>query len=199
MDMHYLVTIPPWFFPRKLTQLSIASQPPGVYSVVTSSSHRITDTLAPDTVYRINTGAPLPTGTNTVIMVEDTHLAEEKDGEETKVELLASTDPGENVRAPGSDVKRGDLVLKKGDRIVSPGGEIGTLAFVGRREVSVVRKPVIAILSTGNEIVDLQRGNANENGNAEWGGIWDTNRPSLQAAMEGLGYKVVDLGIAPDV
>ena len=58
------------------------------------------------------------------------------------------------------------------------------------------RKPVVAILSTGNEIVDIHRP-VSLSGN-DWGGIWDTNRPSLQAALEGLGYEVVDLGIVSD-
>ncbi len=58
------------------------------------------------------------------------------------------------------------------------------------------KKPVVAILSTGNEIVDIQNP-APLSGN-DWGGIFDTNRPSLQAALEGLGYEVIDLGIVPD-
>jgi gephyrin len=64
--------------------------------------------------------------------------------------------------------------------------------------VNVVRKPVVAILSTGNEIVDLHGANTESNSNESWGGIWDTNRPSLQAALEGMGYEVVDLGIVAD-
>jgi gephyrin len=60
----------------------------------------------------------------------------------------------------------------------------------------VCKKPVIGLLSTGNEIVDILSPNPQPAG--DWGGIWDTNRPSLQAAMEGLGYEVVDLGIVPD-
>lgn len=62
------------------------------------------------------------------------------------------------------------------------------------------KKPVVAILSTGNEIVDLHSNVASGDSNLKdgWGGIFDTNRPSLQAALEGLGYDVVDLGIVPD-
>ena len=58
------------------------------------------------------------------------------------------------------------------------------------------KKPVVAILSTGNEIVDIQ--NPTPHSGNEWGGIFDTNRPSLQAALEGMGYEVIDLGIVPD-
>jgi len=54
----------------------------------------------------------------------------------------------------------------------------------------------VAILSTGNEIVDLHDGQ--QTSSESWSGIWDTNRPSLQTALEGLGYRVLDLGIAHD-
>lgn len=53
-------------------------------------------------------------------------------------------------------------------------------------------------MSTGNELVDIRQGAANVPSTEQWAGIPDTNRPSLQAALEGLGYKVVDLGIVPD-
>ncbi|KAF9035074.1 molybdenum cofactor biosynthesis protein [Hymenopellis radicata] len=167
------------------------------YTVVTSQTHNIASPFPAETIYRINTGGPLPAGTDAVIMVEDTRIATESDGEEDTVMLLADVDAGENVRAPGSDVKAGDLVMRKGDRIISAGGEVGTLAFVGRKEVKVYKKPIVAVLSTGNEIVDLQAP-VPLHGESSWGGIWDTNRPSLTAALEGLGYKVLDLGIVAD-
>ncbi len=63
-------------------------------------------------------------------------------------------------------------------------------------QVKVYKKPVVAVLSTGNEIVDLQAP-APLHGESSWG-IWDTNRPSLTAALEGLGYEVLDLGIVAD-
>ncbi|KAJ7682020.1 MoaB/Mog domain-containing protein [Mycena polygramma] len=179
-----------------------STDPAGTYKVVTSQSHNIAATLPGDSVYRINTGGPLPAGTDTVIMVEDTRLvstfkdAGGADGEEKEVECLVQVPAGENVRAPGSDVKKGDLVLQKGDIILSEGGEIGTLAFVGRKEVEVYKRPVVALLSTGNELLDLQ--NPKPQSGDGWGGIWDTNRPSLHAALQGMGYDVVDLGIVPD-
>lgn len=141
-------------------------------------------------------------------MVEDTKLVStyskkeagprtELVEEEKEVETLAQIPPGENVRKPGSDVRKGDLVMKKGEKLSAGGGEVGTLAFVGRTEVSVYKKPVVAILSTGNELVDLQRPQPAAN-REQWAGIYDTNRPSLRAALEGLGYRVVDLGIVDD-
>ncbi|KAF7312082.1 Molybdopterin molybdenumtransferase [Mycena indigotica] len=169
---------------------------PGVYRVLVSSTHNIVSNLPANSIYRVNTGGPLPTATDAVIMVEDTRLVSALDGEEQEVECLVQVPKGENVRAPGSDVRKGDLVMQKGDLISSGGGEIGTLTFVGREEVEVYRRPIVAILSTGNELLDLQ--NPLSLSNKDWGGIWDTNRPSLQAALEGLGYDVIDLGIVPD-
>ena len=75
-------------------------------------------------------------------MVEDTELVSTTQDalgiteEEKTVKTLAGIPAGENVRAPGSDVKKGDLVLRAMDRITQRGGEVGTLAFVGRKQVS---------------------------------------------------------------
>ena len=152
-------------------------------------------------IFRINTGGPLPAGADAVIMVEDTRLHSTHkdtagaDVEEAEVETLAQVAPRENVRAPGSDTRRGDLVLERGTVLHAAGGEIGTLAFVGHKSARVFKKPVVAVLSTGNELLDLQDPKPMQ---GEWGGIWDTNRPSLQAALEGMGYEVLDLGIVPD-
>lgn len=64
-------------------------------------------------------------------------------------------------------------------------------------QVKVYKKPVVAILSTGNELVDLQATSSVSSPDG-WSGIFDTNRPSLQAALESMGYEVVDLGIVID-
>ena len=119
----------------------LASYKRGVYKVVSSATHNTRDPLPDGIIYRINTGGPLPAGTDTVIMVEDTKLVtaiKDEDGQDTEeleVETLVEVPEGENVRQPGSDVKQGDLVLQKGELLRSTGGEIGTLAFVGRSEV----------------------------------------------------------------
>jgi len=63
-----------------------------------------------------------------------------EDVEEKEIETLAQVSAGENTRAPGSDVKEGDLVLENGERITDVGGEIGTLAFVGRKHVSYLHR-----------------------------------------------------------
>ncbi|EJD01356.1 uncharacterized protein FOMMEDRAFT_147908 [Fomitiporia mediterranea MF3/22] len=180
-----------------------SSDAPGVYQVLTPQTHALAIPLPTGNIYRINTGAPLPAGTDSIVIVEDTQLVSSTaDNEEKEVRTLAQVKSGENVRAPGSDVRKGDLVLSKGEIISGTGGEIGTLAFVGRKEVSVFRRPVIAVMSTGNELVDLQGSlegkSQSYNAQESWSGIWDTNRPSLKAALETMGYEVIDLGIVKD-
>ncbi|THG96875.1 hypothetical protein EW026_g5030 [Hermanssonia centrifuga] len=198
-DVHAPYNIPRTFTTNVDGYAVRSSDPPGTYKVLTSRTHALSDSLPDGHIFRINTGAPLPAGTDAVLMVEDTQLRStypDSNGEENEVEALAQVSPGENVRRPGSDVKEGDLVLEKGQILHSSGGEIGTLAFVGRTRTLVHPKPVVAILSTGNELLDLQKPITVEGDG--WGGIWDTNRPSLQAALEGFGYQVLDLGIVSD-
>ena len=110
--------------------------------MLTWKTHAPAEDVPQGSVFRVNTGGPLPAGTDTVIMVEDTELvstvkdANGEDLEERQVKTLVQVPAGENVRLAGSDVRTGDLVLQKDDVITSLGGEIGTLAFVGRKEVS---------------------------------------------------------------
>ena len=116
-----------------------ASDPPGVYRVLTPQMHALSTPVPPGHIFRVNTGAPLPVGTDAVLMVEDTRLhSSDAAGEELEVEALAQVDAGENVRKPGSDVRKGELALEKGTVVHAHGGEIGTMAFVGRQKVRVV-------------------------------------------------------------
>ena len=139
--MHYVVSSKQYFYDFLYAQhyeqlIYIASDVPGLYRVVTPQTHSLNTHLPKGCIYRINTGAPLPAGTDSVVIVEDTELViSTADGEEAEVRTLKHTSPGENVRSPGSDVRRGDLVLTKGEILHGTGGEIGTLAFVGRKEV----------------------------------------------------------------
>ncbi|KAK0715875.1 MoaB/Mog domain-containing protein [Lasiosphaeris hirsuta] len=154
-------------------------------------------TLVEGQVARITTGAPLPPGATSVIMVEDTVLVSgTEDGrEEREVEILAGgvVREGENVREVGSDIREGTVILAKGDQVSAVGGEIGLLAAVGVAEVQVYRRPLVGVLSTGDEIVEADRPGA-----LRLGEVRDTNRPTLISAARGWGYEVVDLGIASD-
>lgn len=171
-----------------------SSTPPGDYKVVTLKTLQ-QRALADGEIFRINTGQGLPAGTDAVVMVEDTELLESSDGEEVRVRVLAQVDVGENVRPRASDVSAGQVVLPRGTAISALGGEIGTLAFLGRSSALVYRKPRIAILSTGNELVDTSSAPTS----STWGfNVYDANRPGLHAAIAGLGFEVVDLGIVTD-
>lgn len=147
-------------------------------------------------IARITTGAPLPPGATSVIMVEDTVLKTKTDDgkEEKEVEIqVEGVKEGENIREVGSDIKQGSVILNKGEQISGVGGEIGLLAAVGVVEVTVYRRPVIGILSTGDEIVEYHRP-----GNLRLGEVRDTNRITLISAAKEWGFEVVDLGIAKD-
>lgn len=125
------------------TDRSIASQIPGIYQVLHPSMHSTRDSIPEGSIYRINTGAPLPEGTDAVIMVEDTSLVsshissmnDTQENDEKEIETLAKVDIGENVRQAGSDLRAGDKVLDNGHVIGNTGGDIGTLAFIGRKSV----------------------------------------------------------------
>ncbi|KAI1399507.1 hypothetical protein F4819DRAFT_464815 [Hypoxylon fuscum] len=147
-------------------------------------------------IARITTGAPLPPGATSVIMVEDTILKTMTDDgkEEKEVEILAdNVREGENIREVGSDIKAQSTILSKGEQISAVGGEIGLLAAVGVAEVKTYRKPIIGVLSTGDEIVQHDRP-----GDLRLGEVRDTNRITLMSAAQECGYEVVDLGIAAD-
>jgi gephyrin len=154
------------------------------------------DELKLGEVARITTGAPLPPGATSVVMVEDTVLrSQTEDGkEENEIEILtADIEPGENVREVGSDVQSGDVIMKRGEGITVVGGEFGLLASVGTQEVEIYRKPVVGVLSTGDEIIPHDKP-----GDLQHGEVRDTNRPTLLTAIRGSGFEAVDLGIASD-
>lgn len=153
-------------------------------------------TLESGTVARITTGAPLPQGATSVVMVENTDKKSiTEDGlEEEIVEICTDkVKTNENVREPGSDIKYGEVILKNGTEISAVGGELGLLASVGKAEVTVYEKPVVGVLSTGDEIVRHDRP-----GELQLGEVRDCNRPTVMAAVRGWGFEVVDLGIARD-
>ncbi|KAI0538445.1 molybdenum cofactor synthesis domain-containing protein [Xylaria digitata] len=147
-------------------------------------------------IARITTGAPLPPGATSVIMVEDTELKTMTDDGREEKEVQITVDgvrEGENVREIGSDIKAEDVVLSKGELVSAVGGEIGLMAAVGVAEVKTYRKPVVGVLSTGDEIVQHDRP-----GDLRLGEVRDTNRITLMCAAREQGFEVVDLGIAAD-
>ena len=112
-----------------------------------AAGHPSAQPLAPGEAYKIMTGAPLPEGADAVVQSEWTQIPEEN-----QVLALAAVRPGQNVRPKGQDIQRGEQVLQAGSVIKAP--IVGILATVGRKEVMVYRKPRVAIIATGDELVD---------------------------------------------
>ncbi len=133
---------------------------------------------------RIMTGAPIPQGADAIVLQEET---EENDSDIVKVFL--SVKSGESVRIAGEDVEVGDLVLSKGARLNPPA--IGMLANIGMVTCRVSSKPKVAILATGEELVDLTE-------IPEEGQIFNSNSYALAAQVEEAGGEAVLLGIAKD-
>ncbi|XP_017580329.2 gephyrin a isoform X9 [Pygocentrus nattereri] len=150
-----------------------------------------THTVMPGQVMRVTTGAPIPCGADAVVQVEDTELLREsEDGtEELEVRILVQARPGQDIRPIGHDIKRGECVLAKGTHM-GP-SEIGLLATVGVTEVEVHKFPVVAVMSTGNELL-------NPEDDLHPGKIRDSNRSTLLATIQEHGYPTINLGIVGD-
>jgi molybdopterin molybdotransferase len=139
------------------------------------------------TAVRIMTGAPLPPGADAVVKVEDTALVAQDDRE--RVRIFTAVDPGNYVRPAGEDVERGSLVLERGSRLRPQ--DLGMLAALGRHEVPVARRPRVAILATGDELVAVDQPLAP-------GKIRNTNTYSNAAQVIRHGGEPIVLGIARD-
>ena len=131
----------------------------------------------------IVTGAPIPEGSDAVVMVEDT----ERTGDELHV--FSAVTKGENVMKRGSDIKKGETVLKAGQVLSSR--EIGVLAALGAACAKVHEVPQVAVLSTGGEVTEPGK-------ELPPGKIYDINAYSLSAAVLESGGKPVYMGVAPD-
>ncbi len=139
--------------------------------------------LGPGEAARILTGAPVPPGADAVVRQEDT----ESDGE--RVRVLVSPSPRENIRDAGEDVQRGDRVIDAG-AVIGP-GHVGMLASLGRSVVAVHQRPRVALLSTGDELVEPDQ-------SVDGGRIVSSNSYSLAAQCRAVGADPVYLGIARD-
>ena len=132
--------------------------------------------VRPGTAVRIMTGGTLPPGADAVVMVEE---VEETDGHAV---LQHQPRSGENVHPPGMDLSKGQPVLARGSRIGA--AEVGLLATVGRAQVPVFRRPRVAVLATGDELVEPHE-------TPPPGSVRDSNRYALMAAAEEAGTEVV--------
>jgi molybdopterin molybdotransferase/putative molybdopterin biosynthesis protein len=143
--------------------------------------------VAPGSATTIATGGVVPRGADAVVMIEHTDLVDENVA--PAIDVRRAVAPGQFVSYAGSDIARGEVVLRRGTRISSR--EIGMLAACGIAELEVVRKPKVAVLSTGDELV------------APWAAlgpakVYDSNGAIVAAAVMEAGGEPVAFGAFPD-
>lgn len=139
---------------------------------------------------RIMTGAPMPRGADAVVMVErSARVGDAAAGGDEWVELFESVSVGRHVRPAGDDLATGAVVAEPGT-VLGP-ALLGVLASVGVRRPVVVRRPRVAVISTGDELVDDERPLGP-------GQIRESNRPTLVAAARSFGFDAIDVGTVPD-
>jgi len=142
--------------------------------------------IEPGTAMRIMTGAPVPPGADTVIQVE---LTRSEGPESEWVEILETVAQGNNIRPAGEDMRRGQTVLPSAIEI-GP-WEIGVLATLGWAKVPVIRRPHVALLGTGDEVIDVDEP-------LRPGKIRNSNSYLLEAAVRRAGAEPHRLGVARD-
>lgn len=142
-----------------------------------------TKTMKANECVSIMTGAPLPSSTDTVIPIENTYKKDEI------IIFDKNIKPGSNVCLQGEDIEKGQLVLEKGTLIKT--SHIAVISACGYKEIKVIRKPKIAILNTGSEIVEPGK-------KLESGQIYNSNGQMLQAMCKNIGIDAEYIGIAKD-
>jgi molybdopterin molybdotransferase len=150
-----------------------------------------TKEVRPGTAIRIMTGAPLPAGADAVVQFEDTDEVSRKSsgGDLSHIGILCQAEKGLNVRCKGEDIAKGELILKK-DKVLRP-QEIGVLASLGCSTALVIRRPTVAILATGDELIDVDQQLAP-------GKIYDSNTYTIAAEVSRYGGIPKILGIGRD-
>lgn len=143
----------------------------------------VEDEIRKGEAFEVSTGSMIPKGANAVVMVEFTR---ETGG---FVEVYKAVAPGENVMFAGSDIMAGELILRKGTKLTHR--EIGILSACGISKVKVYKKPRVAVVSTGNELADLQE-------ELSRGKIYDVNSFAICAAIEENGGIPIRMGIVRD-
>ncbi len=147
--------------------------------------------LGPGEAARIMTGAPLPASADAVVPVEDTDFQERSAGTAAPalIKIIKNTRRGSNIRVRGSDIKAGEAALPAHHTLRAQ--DIGLLAMLGQTHVNVYRKPRVALLSSGDELLPIEAP-------LEAGKIHDSNSPMLSALIKGAGAETITLGVAED-
>jgi molybdopterin molybdotransferase len=184
--------IPPWnnssvdgYAVRATDAASASSDRPVALTVIAEIPAGVmpSQTVTPGTAARIMTGAPMPQGADSVVMVEDTSL----DGQ--RVLIRATVEAGESVRVRGQDVRAGTVVIPRGRRLRP--AEVGLLASLGHVGVTVGRSPRVGVLATGDELIDLGEPERPDR-------IYNVNSYAVAAQIAEAGGVPVVMGIARD-
>ncbi|WP_456329533.1 molybdopterin molybdotransferase MoeA [Archaeoglobus sp.] len=139
--------------------------------------------VEPGKAVRIMTGAMMPKGANAVVMLEHTRI------NGNLIEVLKAVTPMKNVSRRGEDIKEGEVVLRRGE-ILQP-QDAGVIASLGIDKVRVYRKPKVAVITTGNELVEVGK-------TVEGAKIYNSNNPMICNALLEFGFEAISLGIARD-
>ena len=150
-----------------------------------------TEEVSPGAAIRIMTGAPLPQGADAVVQFEDTDEVSRKSSKQdlSRIGILCQAKKGLNVRRRGEDIARGNLILEKGT-VLRP-QEIGVLASLGHSTALVIRRPIVAILATGDELIGVDQPLAPSK-------IYDSNTYTIAAEVSRYGGIPRILGIGRD-
>ena len=149
-----------------------------------SMGNKPNTSVGPGEAVRISTGGMLPPDADSVVMIEHTEAIDD-----TTIEVYRSVAPGYNMVAIGEDIKKGDVILRLGEKIRPQ--EAGMLAALGKDTVKVYKKPIIGIISTGDEVVAVHESPGP-------GQIRDVNTYTLSGLIEELGARAVSFGIVGD-
>ena len=145
-------------------------------------------TVQPGTATRIMTGAPIPTGADAVVPFEDTDESERNNSPNT-IGIKLAAEHGENIRPAGEDIQTGEVVLPAGTELTP--GAIGVAASLGLTTAPAIRRPVVAIISTGDELIEPGQP-------VQHGKIYNSNAYSIAALTKSFGATPDVIGIARD-
>lgn len=194
-DVHSPLALPPWdnssmdgYAVRSADVRGASADSPAVLRVIGTlgAGEATTRVVGTGEAIRIMTGAPVPSGADSVIRVEDT------DAGVSSVRIVSNRDALRNVRPRGEDLARGALAVGRGEELHA--GHLGLLASVGKAEVRVYRRPRVAVLASGDELVDVDRFQEVLDGMK----IVTSNSYSLEAAVSESGGEPIPLGFVGD-
>ena len=199
-DIHSTIDIPPMdntamdgYAVQAQSTVGATRSSPRILRVIgeVAAGYLTKEEVESGTAIRIMTGAPIPKGADAVVRFEDTdeEIRKAQNQPLTEIGVLRGVEEGLNIRLAGEDISSGSLVLKKGT-LLRP-QEIGILASLGREVVPVIRRPLVAILATGDELVDVGKP-------LPLGKIYSSNTYSLAAQVIRYGGIPKILGIARD-